>query len=297
MHPVIRSAAQRAPAPLSRPAAVLLRIAEGVTWNRLPGLAAEITFWMLLSVPAFVVAVLAAVGLVATTGSNWEAELVARMVEVSRLVLSSSTINNIVDPVLRRLIEDTGAGVISLSFVAATWTASRAVNAALVAIALVYRRGGKLSRVKGRLLGLALTLGALVVGAVLAPLLIAGPGFGERLQTLSRIDLEWLVEVWRVAYWPAVMIVATFALAALYHLGTPLRTTWRHEVPGAVAATAVWLAGSGGLRLYGAWIAESRSVYGPLSGPIVLLIWMWLTAFAVLLGAQLNAVISDADGD
>lgn len=274
---------------MRRPFAVLLRTSKGVGDNRLPGLAAEISFWVLLSLPAFAVALIAAVGLVASGGSDWEAQLVQRVVEVSRVVLTGRAIENVVEPLLRRLIEESGVAVISTSFLTAIWTASRAVNATLVTIARVYHQAGVRSRLRGRLLGFALTVGTLVVGAVLAPLLVAGPGFGEQLQALAPIDLSPLAEIWRAAYWPSVVVVATFVLAVLYHLGTPLRTTWAHELPGAVVATGVWLAGSGGLRLYGAWITESQSVYGPLAGPLVVLIWMWLTAFAVLLGAQINA--------
>jgi uncharacterized BrkB/YihY/UPF0761 family membrane protein len=81
-------------------------------------------------------------------------------------------------------------------------------------------------------------------------------------------------------------------IALLYHLGVPGRTRWRHEVPGAVVATGVWLGGSAGLRLYGTWILDGGSVYGSLAGPIVLLLWLWLTGFAVLLGAELNSQLA-----
>ena len=70
---------------------------------------------------------------------------------------------------------------------------------------------------------------------------------------------------------------------------TPRRRAVR--IGGAVVATGVWLAGSAGLRIYGAWVAEGQSAYGPLAGPIVALLWLWLTGFAVLLGAELNAQI------
>jgi membrane protein len=58
-----------------------------------------------------------------------------------------------------------------------------------------------------------------------------------------------------------------------------------------VLATAGWLAGSGALRLYGTWILDSDSVYGPLAGPLVGLLWLWVSSFAVLIGAELNAQI------
>ncbi len=292
VNPLAKTVVQRAPAPLRRPVLVLLRTAFGATRNRLPGLAAEIAFWVLLSLPSLAVSVIAILGLVAATGSDWEAQLVQRAVEVSRVALTTQAIDNVVEPLLRRLIEDTGFGVISSAFVAAVWTASRAVKAALTAIALVATRAEPRSGWKDRLLGFAITIGALIVGAVLAPLLVAGPGFAEQLQGVVTIDLRWLVDLWQALYWPGVLVAATMAIAALYHLGVPQRTRWRDELPGAITATGVWLAGSAGLRLYGAYITGTESAYGPLAGPIVVLIWFWLTGFAVLLGAQLNAEIA-----
>jgi membrane protein len=106
-----------------------------------------------------------------------------------------------------------------------------------------------------------------------------------------RGDLAGLRLLWRQLYWPVVVVLATLTVALLYHLGVPGRTRWRHEIPGAVLATVVWLAGSGSLRLYGTWLIDGESVYGPMAGPIVLLLWMWLTGFAVLLGAELNAAL------
>ncbi|MFP4235843.1 MAG: YhjD/YihY/BrkB family envelope integrity protein, partial [Nitriliruptoraceae bacterium] len=89
--------------------------------------------------------------------------------------------------------------------------------------------------------------------------------------------------------------LAIAALAVLYRIAVPRRARWWRDLPGATIATGVWLLGSGGLRIYGSYLGETDSIYGPLSGPIVVLLWLWLTALAVLLGAQLNAQIQRAE--
>lgn len=292
MHPRLRAALERAPAPVRRPLLLLARTASHALTNRLPGIAAEIAFWILLSLPALLVAVIAVIGLIAASGSDWETELIARIVEVSRVALTNSAIEGVVKPVLRRLVDETGVGVVSTGFVAAVWTASRAMRATLVGITLVDHTTPPRTGVKARLLGLAVTLGALTAGTVLTPLLLAGPGFAGQLESSTMLQLGWIVEVWAFVYWPAVVLGAALALAVLYHVGASHRTRWRRELPGAFTATGVWLIGSAGLRLYGVWIAQDQSVYGPLAGPIVVLLWLWLTAFAVLLGAQINAELT-----
>ncbi|MFO7777028.1 MAG: YihY/virulence factor BrkB family protein, partial [Nitriliruptoraceae bacterium] len=190
---------------------------------------------------------------------------------------------------LRSLLEGGSVGIVSTAFVAAIYVASRAVRVVITTTALVYGgvelRPGWLQRV----IGFAVTLGALVVGTVLAPLLLAGPAFAEQAEGWFGIDLGPLVVIWRIAYWPTVVVLAVLAIAALYRVAVPRRERWWRDLPGAAVATGVWLLGSAGLRIYGAWLAESGSIYGPLAGPIAALLWLWLTALAVLLGAELNA--------
>ncbi len=79
-------------------------------------------------------------------------------------------------------------------------------------------------------------------------------------------------------------------LATLYHVSVPVRTSWRFNLPGAVFSLVAWVLGSLLLR----WVltvtaADSRSIYGPLAAPIAVLLWLYLVAIAVLIGAAVNA--------
>lgn len=289
---------EHAPRRLRPAVRVLVRTGRGVAEDRLPGLAAEIAFWVLLSLPALLVAAIAAVSLIAgLDGADWHDQLIARIVEVSRLALTGPTVEQAVEPLLRRLVDSSSVGVVSLGFITAVWTASRAVKVVLATTVLVYGRAEARKGWEDRLLGFGVTLGLLLVGTVMAPLLLAGPGFGATVEDWFDIDLGVLAEVWSAAYWPTMVVGVTLTISVLFHLGVPGRTPWRDDVPGAVLATSVWLAGSAGLRLYGTWVLDSDSVYGPLAGPIVALLWLWLTGFAVLLGAQLNARLARERGD
>jgi membrane protein len=298
VHPRTQAVIDRTPAWARRPVALLARTGERAAADRLPGLAAEMAFWVLLSLPALLLTAIAALSLVAGEADGWRDDLLDRILEVASVALSPGAIESVLQPVIERLIADTTVPVVSVAFLATVWTASRALKVVLVVIAITY--GEEQPRGLGRrLLAFALTIATLLVGLLLAPLLVVGPAFGERLGELPRIDAEFVATTWRAAYWPAVVLAATVGLASLYHLGAPWTTRWRRHLPGAVLATAGWLAGSAALRLYGTWILDSDSTYGPLAGPIVGLLWVWLTGFAVLLGAELNAQIEQlwpADG-
>jgi membrane protein len=91
-------------------------------------------------------------------------------------------------------------------------------------------------------------------------------------------------------YWPVVVVVCICFLATLYHVSVPVRTNWSFNLPGATFSLVAWVVGSYLLR----WVltvtaADSRSIYGPLAAPIAVLVWLYLVAIAVLIGAAVNA--------
>ena len=91
-------------------------------------------------------------------------------------------------------------------------------------------------------------------------------------------------------YWPVVIVVCICFLATLYHVSVPVRTNWSFNLPGATFSLVAWVLGSYVLR----WVltvtaADSRSIYGPLAAPIAVLIWLYIVALAVLIGAAVNA--------
>jgi membrane protein len=292
---VTQTLIDRSPPALRRPVEVVARTIDRAIADRLPGLAAEIAFWVLLSAPALLLAIIAAAGVIGGTvdGGDWQEQFLNRAVEVSRLALTNQAIDVAIRPVLEQLLQpDGGLALISGSFLAAIWTASRAMKVILSTLAIVNKREGQRKGWQDRLLGFTITLAALLIGIVLLPLLIAGPNLGDQIVAWAGAELAWFADAWRRLYWPVVAVLGTMAIALLYHVGVPGRTRWRYELPGAVIAMIVWLLGSGGLRLYGTWILDGDSVYGSLAGPIVLLLWLWLTGFAVLLGAQLNSQLT-----
>jgi membrane protein len=80
-------------------------------------------------------------------------------------------------------------------------------------------------------------------------------------------------------------------LTSLYHLAPPRRLPWRRGVPGALLAMVIFLAGSVGLRLYISFIMVHNHAYGTLAAPIAALLFFYLLALGVLLGAEFNAEI------
>lgn len=293
MHPYAEKLLDRTP-PRLRPAVRLtLRTGEGAADDRLPGLAAEISFWSLVSLPALAIAALATTTMVLDRdGGELRDEVLATLLDIARVALTSEAIDSAARPALELLLDTSGAGVVSFAFVTALWTASRAAKVALTTLALTYDRERLRSGWQTRILAFGLTLAGIAVAAVLAPLLIAGPGFGATLVDWIGSDPIGIATIWRAVYWPATVLFATLVIALLFHIGVPGWTPWLRDLPGAALTTSVWLIGSVGLRWYASSVlGDDGGAYGPLAGPIVVLLWMWVTGFAVLLGAEFNAQI------
>ena len=92
-------------------------------------------------------------------------------------------------------------------------------------------------------------------------------------------------------YWPVVTVLAIAGLATLYHVATPVRTPWRRDLPGAVLALVIWFLASLALRRVIAVSVGGPSIYPSLATPILVLIWLYFLAIAVLVGAALNAAV------
>jgi membrane protein len=300
MHPLSLRLIERTPERLRPAVCLVVRTVDGAMGDRLPGLAAEIAFWVLLSLPALLLTALAVASVVGGLGETaWQEQFISRALEVSRVALTENAVQNTLRPLLVQLVEGGGIAIASFAFLTTLWTASRAVRVVLTTLAIAYSREGVRKGWHDRLLGFVIAIGGLLVGLVLMPLLLSGPNAGEYLVDLIResdritADPIGLAELWRALYWPGIIAAVTLVIAALYHLGVPGPTPWRRDLPGAILATTVWLLGSAGLRLYGTWVMDGDSVYGPLAGPIVAMLWLWLTGFAVLVGAELNAAIEE----
>ncbi len=97
------------------------------------------------------------------------------------------------------------------------------------------------------------------------------------------------LDVLRYLYWPTVLVVSVIALSSLYHVSTPRRGPWVRNVPGAVLAITIWLLASFVVRVSLEASLGGSTIYGPLSAPIVLLIWLYALAIAILIGSGLNA--------
>ena len=96
---------------------------------------------------------------------------------------------------------------------------------------------------------------------------------------------------WRMVRWSLALLTSTAVLGTVYHFGTDSKESWRHVVPGAITATLLWFPVTLAFGVYVTRLADYSVIYGSLGTAIATLVWLYLTSFSVLLGAQLNGVL------
>ncbi len=252
--------------------------------NRVTGLAAEAAFFAILSLPPLIFALAGSIGYVFAQFSASQIEDVrSTVIEMASRALTPETVDDIIRPTLDDVLEGGRYDVISIGFILALWSGSRALNVFVDTITIMYGLGGHRGIVRTRALSFLLYVLGMVTGVVTIPLVVAGPGLvdealPERLDVLNEL------------YWPTVVLLCVCFLTTLYHVSVPVRTSWRFNVPGAVFTMFCWIVGSAVLRLVLVETAQgSTSIYGPLATPIAILLWLYILSIAVLIGAALNA--------
>lgn len=252
---------------------------------RILGLAAEAAFFTLLSLPPLLLGLIGLLGYVDEwTSTTTVASIERNILSAAHTVLSERGVNDFAKPLLADVTTGARPDVISIGFAIALWSGSRAVNVFIDTITVMYGLDGQRGIVKTRMLAFLLYVVALLLGAVVLPLLVVGP---DRVVEF----IPWGTEVISVLYWPLVIVLSVAFLTTLYHVSVPVRSPWIEDMPGALVALGMWVVGSFLLRIYLTSTVEGPTIYGSLAAPIAVLLWIGISAFAVLVGAAVNAAI------
>ena len=253
---------------------------------RVTGLASEAGFFMLLSLPPLVLGLIGGVGYVGGwVGQDIVDQVIDGIQTFSERFLVADVVTGTILPTADDVLKNGRGDLISLGFLLSIWSGSRALNVFVDTISIMYGQSGVRGIVRTRALSLTLYFLSLIVGIVVVPLVVIGPSW---LGDLLPEKVHFLTYL----YWPVVTVLAVASIATLFHISTPRRSPWLRDVPGAVLTLVIWVLASFVLRgTITASVKGGTSIYGPLSTPIVLLIFLYALAIAVLIGAALNAAI------
>jgi membrane protein len=253
-----------------------------------PDAAAAIAYYGFLAIPALLLVAVGFFGLFAGP------DAIRRVVDKLGTVIPREAVS-LVQTTLTNVTENRSGGLVMVivGFVLAAWTVSGAMGAVMRALNRVYRRKEGRGFVVQRGTGLVMVVLALIAIALVFGLLVLGPVLSGWVGGL--VGAKTAVSVlWWVGQWPILLVGLAVAFALIFWLGPDReRPRFRPLTAGAMLATLVWLVASGAFAVYVSMFSSYNKAWGSLAAVIVMLTWLWLSALALLIGAELDAELED----
>jgi membrane protein len=262
---------------------ILVRAIRNANRNHITSLAAALAYYAFLAIPAALLLVLGLFGLFATPH-----DVTVVIERVGRVIPAQAT--NLLEGSLRRMTQrhSTGVTIVGVGGALAVWAIGGAMQHLMWALNIVHGRQESRGFIRRRLAGFAMAFFAALAFVLMFGVLVLGPALSHWVG--NALGAETVVKIgWWVAEWPLLVLVLLVCFAALLYLGPDQeRRRWRYQTFGALSAVAIWLAGSGAFAFFVSRFGSYNKTWGALSAVVITLIWLWLSAVALLLGAEID---------
>jgi membrane protein len=195
---------------------------------------------------------------------------------------------------LRTLVSEHESGLLSIGAFLALWTASSGVTAVITALNNAFETTETRSFWKVRAIAVLLVICLSIFIIVSLLLLMFGPLIGDWIASLAGLGVAFTL-AWSLLRWPTILFLMVTAMSAFYRFAPDVRLTWRETVPGSAVATGMWVAVSLAFSYYVNHFGSYDRTYGSIGAVIVLLTWMYVSAFIILLGGEINARMKEEE--
>ena len=264
--------------------AIVRRAAKRSSNDHITNLAAALAYYAFLAIPSVLLVVVGVFSLVASSSD------VTTVVDKLGTIMPAQA-TSLIEQSLTNMTQKQGAGIalIGVGGLLAVWSVGGAMQNVMWALNAAYERDETRGFVRRRLTAWAMMLFVLLAFALVFGLLVLGPALSTWIG--NALDESSLVTVvWWVAQWPLLFVGLLLAFAGVLYLGPNVEhPRWRFLSFGAVFAICIWLAASGAFAYYVSQFGSYNKTWGSLAAVVILLTWLWLSAVALLFGAEINA--------
>jgi membrane protein len=253
------------------------------------GRAAELSYYFLLALFPFLIFLTSVLGLILGSGSGMRQTLfdyLARVMPPSAYQLISQTMTEVSSA--------SSGGKISFGILAALWAASNGMTAITTSLNSAYDLEETRPWWKQRLTAIALTMALSVFIISALVLVVAGSSIADWLAATFGLGSTFPF-AWKIIQWPVVLFCIILAFALIYYFAPDIREQkWHWLTPGAAIGVALWLLVSIAFRVYLNFFDSYSATYGSLGAVIILMLWLYFTGTAVLIGGEINSEIEHA---
>ncbi|HEY6215460.1 MAG TPA: YihY/virulence factor BrkB family protein [Pyrinomonadaceae bacterium] len=265
------------------------RVWHEVQEDNVFGRAAELSYYFLLALFPFLIFLTSIIGFVLGSGTGTRHTLfnyLARIMPPSAFQLLDNT--------MWEVSSSSGGGKLSFGFLAALWAASNGLSAITESLNTAYDLTESRPWWKQRLTAISLTVALSVLIILALVLVVAGGHIADGLAATYGLGDAFPL-TWKIIQWPVVLACMVLAFALIYYFAPDFHEqAWKWLTPGAAIGVALWLLVSIAFRVYLHFFNSYSATYGSLGAVIILMLWLYFTGAAVLIGGEVNSEIENA---
>ncbi len=249
---------------------------------------ASLSYYFLLALFPLILFLFSIIGIFAASSSVLRDNIVS---ELTRAAPASAS--QLVHKVVRGTLKSSGGLKLAAGLIGALWAASSGMRAVVASLDVIYQANESRPWWKQKLLAIGLTVALACLMLIgLTPTL-----YGVKLGRLlgEHIGFEHLFRFsWKIIEWPISFAAMFLGFSILYYFAPDLEERhWHWVTPGGVMGVVLWLVASVGFRFYLHFFNDYSATYGSIGAVIILMLWLYITALAILTGAELNWLIEN----
>lgn len=265
---------------------VVRRTIQEIVEDNCFGLAAQLAFYFLFALFPALLFIVALMGYLPI--ENAFGELLVALSRVAPHELIALLRDQLVQSA-----EGSHGGLLTLGIVGAIWSSSAAMVAIIDALNGTYNVSEWRPWWQRRVVAILLTLALALFIMIALALVLVGPAVAFRLATWFHVR-DTVALLWSVLRWPVIVCCVVLSMDLVYHFAPNRPVRWVWITPGSMLATALWIVSSAAFKLYVTHFGGYTATYGALGGAMVTMLWFYVSSLAILIGAEVNAVIEKA---
>jgi membrane protein len=197
--------------------------------------------------------------------------------------------------VVHQTLTNSGGVKLAAGLLGALWAASGGMGAVVTSLNVIYKTKETRPLWKQKLTVVGLTLALALLILVASALVLYGGSIGNLIATQIGMGKVFSI-VWPIVQWPLTFFAMFLSFSIIYYYGPNLeQRKWYWVTPGSAVGVVLWLVASVGFRIYLHFFNTYSAMYGSLGAVIILMLWLYITGFAVLVGGEVNWVIENQD--
>ena len=262
------------------------RLYEKISDDDILGNAAQVAFYFSFALFPLLLFLMSVFGIVMNDKQDLQEQL---FVILSQVMPRSAF--ELVEKTLKEVTANASGGKLTFGILVTLWSASAGIDNMRGTLNEVYNLKETRSWLRAKLTSLALTIGVGILILLALAFVVYGSQFLDRVLP---IDSQYVLQPLEYI---ATIVLVLLAFALIYNFAPnhdPIQ--WKWITPGAVVGVILWVAASGGFKLYLNYFNSYAATYGSLGAMIILLLWLYLTALVILMGGAINAILDEKTG-